>query len=285
MKIISCPNLIGRCIRGGSVAALLLPLAAAARLVTVGVGNGNALAFFPVVTSISVGDQVAWVWNNTSNEHSTTASGLWDSGLQAAPFSFTNTFPTAGNYSYFCTRHLNLGMTGEVIVAVAALPPTVTITNPPAGITLSSPASLTLAAAASAATATITNVGFFQNAVLLGNVPAAPFSFHLSNLSAANYAFSAVASANNGLTATNSIAIRVVAASPVLLGAPQFTPPGRFQFNYSVNTGLTYMVQISTNLLNWKPVATNPATLNPMIFTNPAASPAAFYRIELLPNP
>ncbi|HEY2329981.1 MAG TPA: hypothetical protein VGI63_09245, partial [Verrucomicrobiae bacterium] len=136
------------------------------------------------------------------------------------------------------------------------------------------------------AAGTVTNVQFFQNAGSLGNVAAAPFSIPVNNLSAADYTFSAVASDNGGLTATNSIIVHVVTANPVTISAPTFVPPKKFQFNYSVNTGLTYVVQASSNLANWNSLATNTAATSPVSFTDTNASGgAAFYRVGRLPNP
>jgi len=40
----------------------------------------------------------------------------WDSGYIAGNSSFTHTFDTAGEYTYFCIPHESLGMVGRVIV-------------------------------------------------------------------------------------------------------------------------------------------------------------------------
>jgi PKD repeat protein len=83
-------------------------------------------------TSIHVGDTVKWVW--IGNMHSTTAgtcpqggicyddcgvncnpSGLWDSGLQVPPTTFSRTFTSAGTFKYFCMKHGYM-MTGTVVV-------------------------------------------------------------------------------------------------------------------------------------------------------------------------
>jgi plastocyanin len=192
-----------------------------ARVVTVGIANGNALSFFPAVTNISTGDQVIWVWNNTSNTHSTTQTNstthtsLWDSELQTAPFSFTNTFNSAGTFLYECTKHVTMGMTGAVIVAVANLPPTVSITNPVSGTIFTAPANITIQASASDSDGTVTNVQFLIGSTVLTNQAVAPFSAVTNNLAAGNYTLSAIASDNNGATATNSVNI-VVDAPPIV---------------------------------------------------------------------
>ena len=180
-------------------------------------------------------------------------------------------------------------MTGLISVASVDLPPTVSITNPPDGATFSAPASFTLAATASDADGgTVTNVQFFQGATSLGNVTTGPYSVPVNNLAAADYTFSAVASDNAGLTATNAVTIHVVTPVPIVLSAPQFLSPTDFRFNYTANTGLTYIVQRSPDLSsgNWTTLSTNMATGSPMLFDDPAVSGSpAYYRVGLLPNP
>jgi plastocyanin len=264
---------------------------------TVLVGSGG-LKFVPAVTNISVGDSVIWNW--AASGHSTTsgtvsggaetASGLWNSTTYngTLPHTFTNTFNSAGSFPYYCVPHGPSGMVGTINVAAANLPPTVAITNPANGIVLSAPASLTLKANATDADGSVTNVKFLQGTTLLGNVATAPFSFTVNNLAAASYTFSALASDNGGATATNSILVHVINPSPVNISALAIPSPNHFQFSYASDIGLSYVVQISTNLLSgWISIATNsPASANPTIFTDPNANNAgSFYRVGRLPNP
>jgi plastocyanin len=274
-------------------------LAVSAAIVTVFVGNtnltGNAAdVFVPLVTNINVNDSVVWVWEH--NNHSTTSgtngtpSGLWDSGVYqgSLPHSFTNTFTTAGNFLYYCTVHVSIGMTGAVNVASVAVPPTVSITNPTNNATFSAPASFTLMATASDTSGTVTDVQFFEGATSLGNVTTSPYSVPVNNLAAADYTFSAVAANNSGQTATNAVTIHVVTAVPIVLSAPQFLPPSDFRFDYTANTNLNYIVQRSTDLTgsNWTTLGTNQASGSPVIFNDTnATGNSAFYRVGLLPNP
>jgi len=263
-------------------------LAGFAATTNVTVAPGGSLTFSPAVVHIHTGDRVIWTWtaggHTSTSGTSCTANGLWNSSGLA----FTNTFNSTGTFAYFCVPHCSLGMTGAVVVTAAALPPTVSITNPVNGATFSALASFTLAATASSSSGTITNVQFFQGATSLGNVTSSPYSVPVSSLTAADYTFSAVASDNAGLTATNSITIHVVTPVSIVLSAPQFLPPADFRFNYTANSGLTYIVQRSTNLDagNWMTLGTNQAGGNPVLFddTNAAGSPA-FYRVGRLPNP
>jgi hypothetical protein len=87
---------------------------------------------------------------------------------------------------------------------------------------------------------------------------------------------------------TNSISISVVTPVQVLLSAPQGLPPANFQFSYTANVGLSYIVQRSTNLVstNWITLITNTAGSGSVNFTdiNATVNPG-FYRVGRLPNP
>ncbi len=272
---------------------------AAAGPPTVTVMVGDSLGdpiFSPAITNVPINTKVIWNWvgsfhSTTSGDGSTgTPDGLWDSGVNNPAHAFTNTFNTAGTFSYYCSIHYPEKMVGSIIVtnltAPINVPPTVTITNPASGIVLSAPASLTLKANAADSDGSVTNVKFLQGTTLLGNVATAPFSFTVNNLAAASYTFSAIASDNGGATATNSITVSVIAANPVAVTAPVFASANHFKFSYSSDIGLSYVVQVSTNLLNWNPVITNKATVNSTLFTDPNANNSgSFYRVGRLPNP
>lgn len=89
------------------------------------------------VTTIHPGDTVVWVWEGTM-QHSVTSgnclhgggggyyggggsdqctdAGRWPTtGLQGAGFSFSQTFSTPGDFSYYCAQHQS-AMTGKVVV-------------------------------------------------------------------------------------------------------------------------------------------------------------------------
>jgi plastocyanin len=289
MKVIkNFPRLMGSSVGTMILAHAFLGFAATSNVF---VGAGGSLKFSPAVVNINTGDQIIWTWQG--NFHSTTSgngtpNGIWNSGVNNQPHSFTNSFPTAGTFPFYCSVHFSENMTGVVNVAAVAVPPTVSLTNPTNGATFSAPASFTLAATASDTSGTVTNVQFFQGATSLGNVPGSPYSVSVNNLAAADYTFSAVAANNSGLTATNAVTIHVVTAVPIVLSAPQFLPPQDFRFDYTANDGLNYIVQRSDDLSggNWTTLGTNQASGSPVIFddTNAPANPA-FYRVGLLPNP
>ena len=291
-----------------AVAAVLLCLgsvySSAAATATVQVGTFG-LVFTPAITNIAVNDQVIWVWSGPiTKPHSTTSGtvtitptstnavpdGLWDSGVVAGAHSLTNTFSSAGSFPYYCQVHFNVGMTGAIFVAASSLPPTIAITNPVSGAVFSAPANVTVQATASDPNigGSVTNVQFLIGPVVFASANAAPFAATTNNLAAGSYTFSAVATDNFGLAATNTVSISVVTPVPLALSAAAQSPPTRFQFNYAANVGLTYVVQQSTNLAeaSWTALATNMAASNPVTFvdTNATANPG-FYRVLRLPNP
>jgi hypothetical protein len=178
-------------------------------------------------------------------------------------------------------------MKGSVTVLGGAnVPPTVAVTNPPNGAVLSAPATIALAATAADSDGSVANVQFFQGSTPLATVTSSPYSVAVNNLGVGNYTFSAVTADNGGLTATNSITVHVVTPVPVVLSALQRPSPTSFQFSYSANVGLRYVVQRSGNLTGFTPISTNTAASNPVTFLdNGATGPVNYYRVGRLPNP
>jgi len=158
--------------------------------------------------------------------------------------------------------------------------------QPTNGSVFSAPATLALTATASEADGSVTNVEFFQGDTSLAKIMKAPYSVSVNNLAAGDYALSAVATGNSGVRATNTITIRVVTPVAVALGSPNRVSATIFQFRYTANPGLSYLVQRSANLQDWTPISTNTATGNPTSFSdNAAMGNVNFYRVQLLPNP
>ena len=176
----------------------------------------------------------------------------------------------------------------EFLPTVVLVPPTVAITNPASGTVFAAPASITIQATATNGSGTITNVQFLIGSIVLTNKATAPFSAVTNNLASGSYTVSAVASDNNGLRATNTATISVVTPLTVTLTSSAKLSSTSFQFSYPANVGLSYVVQISTNLAspNWIPIVTNVAASNPVVFMdNHATKNSGFYRVGRLPNP
>lgn len=190
---------------------------------------------------------------------------------------FTSWSITGGGYQY-----------QRSTPAVAGTPPWVTVTNPVPGAVFAAPANVVVAAAVANTSGTVTNVQFLVGSSILTNETSAPCAATAANLAAGSYLLSAIATDNNGLSATNSVSISVVSPVPINLASPVWSSPSRFQFNYSANPGLQYVVQRSTNLITsaWLPIATNTAAASPVTFTDTTATASQqFYRVARLPNP
>jgi glucose/arabinose dehydrogenase len=113
------------------VIAALLGSHARAATVTVHVGPSGSMSFNPDPVSIQVGDTVQWVWD--SSNHSVRSgtpaqpTNVFSSGIHNPSFSFSHTFPAAGDFPYYCEVHLS-AMTGTVQVAAPSPTPTPTPT-------------------------------------------------------------------------------------------------------------------------------------------------------------
>jgi plastocyanin len=262
------------------------------------VGFNGTLRFSPTNVTVSANDSVIWIWqgmhhsstsgtNGVPGDDNGAPDGSWDSGIQVnLPFSFTNTFTSAGTYSYYCTVHESVGMTGQVFVVGSSLPPTVAITQPLNGAVFAAPANVTIQAGVTNGSGTVTNVQFLEGTTVLANETAAPFSATANGLAAGNYTLTAIALDNNDLSATNAVAISVVTPVTVALTNVFELSGTNFQFSYSANPGLNYVVSRSTDLITWVPLATNMAESDPAVFTDlTATNNFNFYRVGLLPNP
>lgn len=79
--------------------------------------------------------------------------------------------------------------------------------------------------------------------------------------------------------------ITIVNPTAITLSPVKITN-GQFSFNYTANSGLSYVIQDSSNLVNWLSLATNVPTSNSVNVTeNVIPQGAQFYRVTRLPNP
>jgi hypothetical protein len=162
------------------------------------------------------------------------------------------------------------------------------ITTPTNGATFAAPWTGTIQSTASDSDGTVNKVDYFAGATLLGTVtnPPANPSFTVTNLLAGNYTLTAVATDNGGATNSASVAITVVTPVAIVLSSPQRVSATAFQFNYSANPGLNYVVLRSGALPSFSPINTNMATSSTVNFLdNSATGPLNFYRVRLVPNP
>jgi hypothetical protein len=76
-------------------------------------GGGPPGYYTPPSITVRVGDTVTWTNCAAVGHTATSNGGLWDSGTLAPGQTFAFTFPTAGNFPYYCRLH---GHTGTVVV-------------------------------------------------------------------------------------------------------------------------------------------------------------------------
>jgi hypothetical protein len=234
------------------------------------------------------GNSIMWV-NSSGTALAPGASTTFTFVSSSSPSAITAS-PSGESVAYIGAIDFTEGTAGDSTqpfspTLVNPPTPTVTITNPASGSVFAAPATVTLGASASVTNGTVTNVAFFTNGVLAGSATVSPFIITANNLSAKSYALTAVATAA-GLSATSAV-VNISVVAPVVISntAPAVTA-GHFSFGYSVNPGLTYIIETSSNLVNWVPIATNIPSSNPATFTdNSGMSNYLFYEVVLSPNP
>lgn len=74
----------------------------------------KSFAYGPNKVTVSAGQSVTWINEDTVNHTATSDDGTWDTGLMAKGESKSITFTIPGTYTYHCTVHP--GMTGTVVV-------------------------------------------------------------------------------------------------------------------------------------------------------------------------
>jgi plastocyanin len=87
---------------------------------TATVNVNDPMSFDPSTVNIKAGDTVKWVWTGSIGHSTTADDDSWDSGVHNGPYTFNQTFPTAGTYPYYCSVHGapgGVGMSGTVVVS------------------------------------------------------------------------------------------------------------------------------------------------------------------------
>lgn len=148
---------------------------------------------------------------------------------------------------------------------------------------------------------TATNFAVYAGPTLIANLVGAeiPYpgmfrTFTTPPLGAGKYALYSVAHAGYGSSsqflftgATQSIPINVTVVEPtdISLALPTVAN-GNLTFQYTVNAGLSYGIQSSTNFTDWRTTTTNKPTSSPATYTERLANnPGTYYRVQRLPNP
>ncbi len=252
---------------------------------TISITNPIGGAVFAPPATVTIGAS-ATVSSGTVTNVQFFTNGVSAGSDQTSPFGLTVNNLAAGPYALTAVATAaGISATSAVVNITVASPPAVTITNPVSGAVFAAPANLKLGASASVSGGTVTNVQFFANGVSQGSVTVAPFALTSGALAASAYALTAVATAS-GISTTSAV-VNVSVVTPVsvnLSGAIEAN--GQFSFNYTADAGLPYILQSSTNLMNWVSLVTNVASGSLVQFTNPVNPTGVdFYRVGRLPNP
>jgi len=252
---------------------------------TISITNPLSGAVFMVPATVTIGANAAVSSGTVTNVQFFT-NGISVGSDQTSPFSLTVNNLAAGPYALTAVATAaGISATSTVVNISVVSPPTVTITNPAAGSVFAAPANLKLGASATVSGGSVTNVQFFANGASQGAVAVAPFTLTSSALAAGSYGLTAVATASG--TSVTSAVVNVSVVNPVVVNLSEATVNnGEFSFGYTADAGLSYVVQSSSNLLNWVSLVTNVAPGTPVQFTNAVNSDGTgFYRVGRLPNP
>ena len=143
-----------------------------------------------------------------------------------APYAYSWTNVAAGSYSItakatdngsLVTTSTAITVTSTTVVGNQA--PTVTLTSPSNGTSVTSPASFSLTANASDADGSVTKVDFYNGTTLLFSDNTAPYAYSWTNVAAGSYSITAQATDNGGLV-TTSAAVSITATSSSSNQAP-----------------------------------------------------------------
>jgi len=163
-------------------------------------------------------------------------------------------------------------------------PPTVALSSPEAGQTLTPPATITLNATANDSDGPITKVEFFNGSTLLNSDNAAPYAYVWNNVLTGEYRLSARVTDSLGAAVDSSIISVTVAASavPPEIVSPRRRVTGELEFQVQGQAGQSFAVQASTDLQNWTRIAGIVLTQDPVVFVDPAPTTQArrYYRLS-----
>lgn len=252
---------------------------------TISITNPVSGAVLAAPATVSLGATAAVSGGTVTNVQFLT-NGVALKSVTTAPFTAVASNLAAGAYALTAVATAaGISATSTVVNITVLAAPTVSLTNPINGAVFTAPANLKLGASTSPGSGPVTNVQFFANQTnWLSTVAIAPFTAIASNLNAGAYTLTAVATAA-GISATSGpVNISVINPAPVNL-SPATIKAGQISFSFSANPGLAYVVQSSSNLINWLPLSTNTAAAGTVPFSAPTTNGRLFYRIGLLPNP
>ena len=122
------------------------------------------------------------------------------------------------NYSYYRSLALTTNDVGpNAVDSTSNIAPRVSLAVPTNGASFTAPASITMTANASDMDGTVTNVGFYNGATLLGSDASSPYAYTWTNVAAGSYNLTARAWDNSNAVSTSTVAAVTVFA-PIVSG-------------------------------------------------------------------
>ncbi|HUS34202.1 MAG TPA: Ig-like domain-containing protein [Verrucomicrobiae bacterium] len=199
-------------------------------------------------------------------------------------YSITANLP-AGAHSLIARATDNNGLTTfsdavGITVNSANQSPSVSISSPQAGTTISITGTVTLSATATD-DGQIAQVEFFNGSNSIAVDTTAPYEATLSNVNSGTQIFYAVATDNSGAT-TTSDSIQVAVAAPAqITGISQ--NGGSWSIGAKATTGISYDLEASSDLINWTKVgssiASGPPPAGPLSLVDNSSQTLRFYRV------
>ena len=158
-----------------------------------------------------------------------------------APYSYTWVGAPVGTYALTARATDTGGLTttsAAVSIAVAdPIVPTVSITAPSSGTSLTAPANVTITATAADANSPIAKVEFFQGSIKLGEALTAPYSYAWTGIGPGSYSLTAKATAVDGYATTSTSVALTVQAVPCVNVAAN----GEYRYEvYTSGSDVTY---------------------------------------------
>ena len=212
----------------------------------------------------------------------------------AAPYTLEVSNLAAGSYALTAQATDTTGAVAASapVTVIVDQPPSVSILSPAEGTTYIAPFDLTVQAAGSDPDDGIRLVEFYVGPYLIGTESRTPVIgaitpiTTLSNVPPGDYILTVKVTDTRNLTTTSApvhiIATPPVQVTPIQLTGIQELAAGGFQFTIGgAGEGTVNIVQISTDLIHWTPIATNTVSVTPWTFSDPNATnyPQRFYRV------
>ncbi len=210
----------------------------------------------------------------------------------SAPYNF-NIGPLlpASNYVVYARATDNLGASSESdhfsisVTTNAYALPTVTLTSPSTNITADACSSVTLTATATGGDGNVTNVSIYINGLKFFERGTPPYTTVWRDVAVGTYTITAVATDDTGhQRASNPYTVTVVAPQPGKMTGT-FLPDGSPIFCLAAATNRVYLIEASTNLINWTPFTNLTSTNIVLEFNDPQRSNYRyrFFRTKQLP--